>query len=81
LYECDPLHPNPDEIARVTDYIVAYACKGNKTIVEEMNQMKALSLGSQEVSGTTSDVKKISRKFLNKTTKDKVRASHILFQS
>ena len=29
LYNCDPLCPDPDEIARVTDYIVAYACKGN----------------------------------------------------
>ena len=38
LYECDPLHPNPDEIARVTDYIVAYACKGNEAIVEETQQ-------------------------------------------
>ena len=27
------MHPNPDEIARVTDYIVAYACKGNESIV------------------------------------------------
>jgi len=72
LYEDNPLHPNPDEIARVTDYIVAYACKGNETIVEEMKQMKALILGSQEVSGTTNDVKRIARKLLNKTTKDKV---------
>ena len=72
LYEGDPLHPNPDEIARVTDYIVAYACKGNETIVEEMKQMKALILGFQEVSGTTNDVKRIARKLLNKTTKDKV---------
>src|SRR5688572_18714577 len=61
LYNCNPLHPNPEEIARVTDYIVAYACKGNKTFVEEKNQMKALILGSQEVSGTTTDVKRIAR--------------------
>src|SRR5687767_8820906 len=72
LYNGDPLHPNPDEIASMTDYIVAYACKGNETIVEEMKQMKALILGSQEVSGTTNDVKRIARKLLNKTTKDKV---------
>ena len=72
LYQCDPLHPNPDEIARVTDYIVAYACKGNETIVEERNQMKALILGSQDISGTTNDVKRIARKLLNKTSKDKV---------
>ena len=72
LYECDPLHPNPDEIARVTDYIVAYACKGNETIVEEMNQMKALILGCQDITETTIDIKKIARKLLNKTSKDKV---------
>jgi hypothetical protein len=35
LYNCDPENPNLDEIARVTDYIVAYACKGNETFVEE----------------------------------------------
>jgi hypothetical protein len=34
--------------------------------------MKALILGCQEVSGTTNDVKRIARKLLNKTTKDKV---------
>ena len=72
LYECDPLHPNPDEIARVTDYIVAYACKGNETVVEEKNQMKALILGSQDVTRSTNDVKRAARKLLNKTTKDKV---------
>ena len=72
LYECDPLHPSPDEVARVTDYIVAYTCKGNESLVEEMKQMKALILGCQDMSGTTSDVKKIAKKLLNKTTKDKV---------
>ena len=72
LYECDPLHPSPEEIARVTDYIVAYACKGNETIVEEKKQMKALILGSQDISGTTNDVKRIARKLLNKTCKDKI---------
>ena len=58
LYECDPLYPNPDEVARVTDYIVAYACKGTETLVEEMKQMKALILGCEDVLGTTKEVKK-----------------------
>ena len=66
------MHPDPDEIARVTDYIVAYACKGNETIVEERSQMKSLFMGCQDISGTTSDVKKVARKLLNKTTKNKV---------
>src|SRR5688500_12675509 len=34
--------------------------------------MKALILGSQNVSGTTNDVKRIARKLLNRTTTDKV---------
>ena len=36
-----------------------------------MNQMKALILGCQEVSGTANDVKRIARKLLNTTTKNK----------
>src|SRR4051812_29514118 len=72
LYDCDPLHPNPDEIARVTDYIVAYACKGNGAFVEEKKQMKALILGTQDMSGTTADGKRIARKLLNRTSKEKV---------
>ena len=72
LYECDPMHPNPDEIARVTDYIVAYACKENETFVEEKKQAKALILGCEDKSGTIAEVKKIARVLLNKTLKDKV---------
>src|ERR687890_2111746 len=34
--------------------------------------MKALVLGCQDISGTTNDVKRIARKLLNKTSKDKV---------
>src|SRR5688500_18486780 len=37
-----------------------------------MKQMKAVLLGSQDVSGTTSDVTRITRKLLNKSTKVKV---------
>ena len=72
LYEGNPAHPSPDEIARVTDYIVAYACKGNESLLEEMKQMKALILGCEDISGTSKDVKRIARKLLNQTTKDKV---------
>ena len=74
LYECHPMHPNPDEIARVTDYIVAYACKGNESIVEEKKQAKALILSTQDMTGTTNDVKKMARMLLNKTLKDKVKS-------
>ena len=72
LYDSDPKCPNPEDIGRVTDYIVAYACKGNETIVQEKEQMKALILGSAETSGTISEVKTLARVLLNKVTKDKV---------
>jgi hypothetical protein len=31
LYESDPTDPNLGELAKVTDYVVSYACKGNST--------------------------------------------------
>ena len=44
VYDCDPKHPNLSEIARVTDYVVSYACKGNTTVKEEREQNKSLIL-------------------------------------
>ena len=35
---------DPEEIARVTDYVVAYSCKGNKTLKEERDQNSAFTL-------------------------------------
>jgi len=32
IYESDPKNPDPNEIAKVTDYVVNYACKGNLTL-------------------------------------------------
>ena len=62
LYECDHIHPNPDEIAWVTNYLVAYTCKENESLVEEIEQMKALILGCQDTTETRNDVKKIAKK-------------------
>lgn len=44
LYDCDPRYPNLTEIARVTDYVVSYACKGNTTVKEEREQNRSLIL-------------------------------------
>jgi hypothetical protein len=38
IYDCDPACPDPMEIAKVTDYVVSYACKGNVTLAEEKRQ-------------------------------------------
>jgi hypothetical protein len=72
LYDSDPKCPNPEDIGRVTDYIVAYACKGNETIVQERQQMKALIMGSSDTTGTVTEVKTLARVLLNKVTKEKV---------
>ena len=40
--DCDPRNPSLSEIARVTDYVVAYACKGNTSVKEEREQNKHL---------------------------------------
>ena len=34
LYECDSINPNPDEIARGTDYIMALTCKKMRVLVK-----------------------------------------------
>lgn len=41
LYESHPDHPDPSDIAKVTDYVVAYACKGNTSLAEEKTQIKS----------------------------------------
>ena len=44
IYDCDPRNPDVSNIARVTDYIVAYSCKGNATMKEEREQTRSLLL-------------------------------------
>ena len=44
VYNCDPRFPNVAEIARVTDYVVAYSCKGDTTVKEEREQNRKLIL-------------------------------------
>ena len=40
LYRSNSGDPDPSEIARVTDYIVSYACKGNEKLQVEKDIMK-----------------------------------------
>jgi hypothetical protein len=44
IYESDPKNPDPSEIAKVTDYVVNYACKGNLTLAVEKKQVKDFTL-------------------------------------
>ena len=40
IYESDPKNLDPAEIARVTDYVVLYACKGNASLRVEKDIIK-----------------------------------------
>jgi len=40
IYNCDPEQPSVNDIARVTDYVVGYACKGNTSSTEETQQIR-----------------------------------------
>jgi hypothetical protein len=44
MYDCDPKKPSIADLARVTDYVVGYSCKGNSTSQEEKEQYNYLAL-------------------------------------
>lgn len=44
IYDCHPDCPSVNDIARVTDYVVGYACKGSSSSVEEKQHMTQLIL-------------------------------------
>ena len=44
VYDSDPNQPSLAEIAKVSDYVVAYSCKGNCTYKEEREQNKQFLL-------------------------------------
>lgn len=44
VYNCDPKKPDISEISKVTDYVVAYSCKGNCSLKEEREMTKAMAL-------------------------------------
>ena len=72
LYDTDPLNPDPAEVARATDYIVAYACKGVETLQEEKRQMISLAMQASETFGDVTDVQRIARQLLNRTIGEKM---------
>ena len=42
LCDCHDSEPTPEDIAEVTDYVVAYACKGNETLATERDTITAI---------------------------------------
>ena len=72
LYDSNPLHPDPEDVARATDYIVAYACKGVETLQEEKRQMIDLILRAHESFSDKTDVQRLARQLLNRTVGEKM---------
>lgn len=62
-------HMNPDikEVASITDYIVAYQCKGNESFINERENLVNFSSAFETNDTTmTADQKTLARKILNK---------------
>lgn len=72
IYEASPDDPSVLEIARVTDYIVAYSCKGNTTFIEELEQNKKLILACDELTSDKSDVVRVAKQVLNDSCKKRM---------
>ena len=43
VYESDPKKPKYEDIARVVDYVVGYACKGSERLKDEKRQLANLA--------------------------------------
>ena len=72
IYNSDPLTPDVDEIAWVTDYVVSYACKAAHTYKEEIDQIKSPFAMTKSVPGHTKDVVRICQHLLNRSSSNRV---------
>lgn len=63
---------DPADIARVTDYVVAYACKGNKTLKQERIENRNLILRTEEATCDHNDVTMVTKKILNRATSNRI---------
>ena len=72
IYDGDPDYPFPAYTAKATDHIVGYACKGNRRLTEERQQMTQLILHAHDKFGSVTYVQRVARPILNKTVRDKM---------
>ena len=66
VYKCDPKKPDSSEIARVTDYVASYSCKGNYSLKEERQHNRDLIMNAQEQTGGKNDVVRVCKQAMNK---------------
>ena len=67
IYDTDPKNPDASEIAKVTDYVVSYACKGNATLAVERKFVKDFTMQSEIETGTAHDVASTVCKLMNRS--------------
>lgn len=60
------------DIARLTDYIVSYMCKGNESQIQEKKQMANLIMSATANTCDMKDVKRIAHRVLNSVLKERV---------
>ena len=72
VYDSDPNKINASDIAKVTDYVVSYACKGNKSTQEERQQYRDMILMTQEETKDKSDVVNLVKKLMNRATSNRL---------
>ena len=72
LYKSDPRYPSAEDIAKATDYIVGYACKGNENLKTGKKHMSEIIMKANEVNGDDSDVSRTAKQILNYTIGEKM---------
>lgn len=72
LYKSKPGELDIAEVAQVVDYIIAYSCKGNATLKEELTQTRNLVMYSTELTGCQRDVQRVCRQVLNKAASSRL---------
>jgi hypothetical protein len=68
IYDSPPDQCDLREISKVTDYVVAYSCKGNSTLREEIQTNKRMILAMEGTTGDASELKRVCKKIINKAS-------------
>jgi hypothetical protein len=75
LYDSDFENPDLQEIAKITDYIVAYTCKGNECTQKEKEILKKYILNIKKQHTSTTDKQEsamVARMVMNRIIKEKM---------
>ena len=66
IYDSDPDNFDLKETSKVTDYVVAYSCKGNATLREEVDMNKKLILATEESTYDEAELRRVCKQVMNK---------------